>query len=64
MTTELLLALGIPLAYLLISTAILLKGDLGLPRFVQRLSSRDALLWNTMVGITIAVGAMRWALSR
>lgn len=64
MTTELLLALGIPLAYLLISTAILLKGDLELPRFVQRLNSRDALLWNTMVGITIAVGAVRWAVSR
>ena len=64
MTTELLLALGIPLAYLLISTAILLKGDLELPRFVQCLNSRDALLWNTMVGITIAVGAVRWALSR
>lgn len=64
MTTELLLALGIPLAYLLISTAILLKGDLELPRFMQRLNSRDALLWNTMVGITIAAGAVRWALSR
>ena len=64
MTTDLLLALGIPLAYLLISTAILLKGDLELPRFVQRLNSRDALLWNTMVGITIAAGAVRWALSR
>jgi len=64
MTTELLLALGIPLAYMLVSTAILLKGDLELPRFVQRLNSRDALLWNTMVGITIAVGALRWALSR
>ena len=64
MTTELLLALGIPLANLLISTAILLKGDLELPRCVQRLNSRDALLWNTMVGITIATGAVRWALSR
>ena len=64
MTTDLLLALGIPLAYLLISTAILLKGDLELPRFVQRLNSRDALLWNTMVGITIAVGAVRWDVSR
>ena len=40
MTTELLLALGIPLAYLLISTAILLKGDLELARFVQRLVDR------------------------
>ena len=64
MNTELLLALSVPLAYLLISTAILLKGDFELPRFVQRLNSRDALLWNTMVAITIAVGAVRWALSR
>lgn len=64
MSTELLLALGIPLAYLLISTAILLRGDHELPRFVQRLNSRDALLWNTMLAVTIAVGAVRWALSR
>jgi TM2 domain-containing membrane protein YozV len=64
MSTKLLLALGIPVAYLLIGTAILLKGDFELPRFVQRLNSRDALLWNTMVAITIAVGALRWALSR
>lgn len=64
MKTELLIALGIPLAYLLVRTAILLQGDFELPRFVQRLNSRDALLWNTMVGITIAVGAVRWALSR
>jgi TM2 domain-containing membrane protein YozV len=64
MSTELLIALGIPLAYLLISTVILLKGDFELPRFVQRLNSRDAPLWNTMVVITIAIGTLRWALSR
>jgi hypothetical protein len=64
MSTELLIALGIPIAYLLISTAILMEGDPELPRFVQRLNSRDALLWNTMVAITIAVGTLRWALSR
>ena len=64
MSTELLIALGISLAYLPISTVILLKGDFELPRFVQRLNSRDALLWNTMVGIMIAIGAVRWALSR
>lgn len=43
---------------------MLLKVEFGLPRFVQRLNNRDALLWNTMVGITIAVGALQWALSR
>jgi TM2 domain-containing membrane protein YozV len=64
MSTELLIALGIPLTYLLISTVILLKGDFELPRLVQRLNSRDAPLWNTMVVITIAIGTLRWALSR
>lgn len=64
MSTELLIALGIPLAYLMVSTAILLRGNLELPRCVQRLNSRDALLWNTMVAVTIAIGALRWALSR
>jgi len=64
MTAELLLALGIPLASLLVSTAILLKEDFEFPRFVKRLNSLDALFWNTMVCITIAVGALRWALSR
>jgi hypothetical protein len=64
MTTEFLLALSVPVAYLLISTAILLKGDFKLPRFVQRLNSRDVLVWNTMVGITISIGALGWAPSR
>jgi hypothetical protein len=63
-STEILIALGIPAAYLVVSTALLLKGDVKVPRLLQRLNSRDALLWNTMVGITIAVGALRWALSR
>lgn len=64
MSSKLLIALGIPLAYLLISTTILLQGNHALPRFLRRLNSRDALLWNTMVAITIGVGALRWALSR
>ncbi len=64
MSTELLIALGIPTAYMVVSTAVLLRSDVKLPRVLQRLNSRDALLWNTMVGITIAVGALRWALSR
>jgi hypothetical protein len=33
---------------------------------LQRLTARDALLWNTMVAITItiAVAALRWAMHR
>ena len=64
MTTELLLALGIPAAYLLISTALLLSRHKSLPPFLLRLSTRRGIVWNTMVGLTITLGAVRWALSR
>ncbi len=64
MKTELLLALGLPIAYLVISTALLLSRHKTLPPFLQRLSNRRAIAWNTMVGLSIGVGALRWALSR
>ena len=61
---ELLLALGLPIAYLVLSTAVLARRHQQLPRFVQRLTARDALLWNSVVGITIAVAAIQWSLRR
>lgn len=64
MRTELLLALGIPTAYLLISTALLLRDGVTWPKALGRLRTRDALLWNLMVGLGIGVGALRWALRR
>mgnify|MGYP006952971367 CR=1 FL=1 len=64
MTTELLLAVGIPIAYLLISTALLLSRHKTLPLFLLRISARKAIAWNTMVVLSIAVGALRWATSR
>ena len=64
MTTELLLAVGIPAAYLLISTALLLSRHKTLPPFLLRISARRAIAWNTMVGLSIAVRALRWALRR
>lgn len=64
MGTELLLALGLPIAYLLISSAWLLRRGGAMPQLLQRLSRRDALLWNTLVGLTIGLGALRWALAR
>ena len=64
MTKELLIALGLPIAYLVLSTSVLARRHQSLPRFVQRLTARDALLWNTVVGITIAAAAIRWALQR
>ena len=63
-TTKILLALGLPLAYLVVSTALLLSRHKVLPPFLLRLSSRRAIAWNTMVGLSIALGALRWALSR
>ncbi|NDD68415.1 MAG: hypothetical protein EBZ29_03215 [Synechococcaceae bacterium WB9_4xC_028] len=62
MTKELLIALGLPIAYLVLSTAVLAGRHQQLPRFVQRLTARDALLWNSVVGLTIAVAAIQWAL--
>ena len=64
MTKELLLALGLPIAYLVLSTAVLAGRIQQLPRVVHRLTARDALLWNSVVGITIAVAAIQWALRR
>ena len=64
MTIELLIALGLPIAYLMLTTVILSTRHQQRPRFLQRLTARDALLWNTMVGITIGAAALRWALNR
>ena len=64
MTTELLIALGIPTACLLISTPTVLRWDVEPPGVLLHLNSRDALLWDTMGAITIAIGALRWALTR
>lgn len=64
MTLELLIALGLPIAYLVITTVVLSTRHEQLPRVLQRLTVRDALLWNTMVGISIGAAALRWALNR
>ncbi|MFM7652761.1 MAG: hypothetical protein ACKO5M_07585 [Vulcanococcus sp.] len=45
MGTELLLALGLPIAYLLITTAWLLRDGQPPPVLLRRLSRRDALRW-------------------
>ena len=64
MTIELLIALGLPIVDLVLTTVVLSRRHQQLPRFLQRLTARDALLWNTMVGITIGAAALRWALNR
>jgi hypothetical protein len=64
MSNALLIAIGLPIAYLVVSTAVLASRRSHRPRVLQRLISHNALLWNTLVGLTIAVAAIRWALSR
>ena len=64
MTAEILLALGIPTAYLLISTALLQSRHRPLPPFLLCLRTRRGIVWNAMVGLSIGLGALRWALSR
>ncbi len=64
MTTKLVLAVGIPTAYVVITTALLLSGAVTLPEALQRLSTRRAIAWNAMVGLSIGLALLRWALSR
>jgi hypothetical protein len=64
MSRERLIALGISIDYVVVTTAVLSRGDQPLPRVLRRLTSRDALPWNTMVGIAIGAAALRWALTR
>ena len=53
MTKELLIALGLPIAYLVLTTALLAGRHL-------RLTARDGLLWNTLMGIMIGMAALRY----
>jgi hypothetical protein len=63
-TSKLFLAVGLPTAYLVITTTMLLSGAVTLPPFLQHLSIRRAIAWNAMVGLSIGLGTLRWALNR
>ena len=54
MLSQLLLAIGLPLALLIAATFITAKSQNGMPLFLQKLSSNESFLWNTMVGFSIA----------
>jgi hypothetical protein len=60
----LVIALGIPLLLLLGATLLLEQQRGRLPGWLARLSRRDALLWNTGVGLLIALGLLRFLLGR
>jgi hypothetical protein len=60
----LLIALGVPLV-LVVGTTLLLEQQRGrLPGWLARLSGRDALLWNTGVGLLIGLSLLRFLLGR
>ncbi|KEF43110.1 MAG: hypothetical protein ER33_02595 [Cyanobium sp. CACIAM 14] len=60
----LLIALGIPLLLVVVSTLLLERQRERLPGVLARHSRRDALLWNTGVGLLIGLGLLRFLLGR
>jgi hypothetical protein len=64
MAADLLLALGLPLALLVLATAFLLRSERPLPAWLEGLRRHQALLWNTGVGLIIGLSALRWLLGR
>ena len=59
MGLELLLALGIPIL-LLVCWSLFFAARGQFPQVLKRLTSRDAILWNTVFGLSIALGAIRY----
>ncbi|MCP9800111.1 hypothetical protein [Synechococcus sp. RedBA-s] len=64
MLAELVLAIGIPVALLLLAVLALEHWGDRLPRWLQRLSQRPSLLWNAGVGLIIGLSMLRWLLQR
>ena len=59
MGLELLVALGVPIL-LLIGGTLYFAARGPFPQVLKRLTSRDAIVWNTLFGLTIALGAVRY----
>jgi hypothetical protein len=59
MEIELLLVVGIPILLLVCGTLYLAARG-GLPQRLKCLSSRDGILWNTVIGLMIATGVIRY----
>ena len=59
MGMELFLALGIPIL-MLVGGTLYFSARGQFPQLLKRLTSRDAILWNTVFGLTIALGAVRY----
>ena len=59
MGPELLLALGLPIL-LLVGGTLYFAARGQFPQVLERLTSRNAIVWNTLFGLTIALGAVRY----
>ena len=59
MGLELLLALGLPIL-LLVGGTLYFAARGQFPQVLKRLTSRNAIVWNTLFGLTIALGAVRY----
>lgn len=64
MVADLLLALGLPLALLLLGLWLLLQRAEPGPAWLERMRRHKALIWNTGIGLIIALSALRWLLGR
>jgi hypothetical protein len=58
------LALGIPLALLVLGVLALERWGGQLPPWLQRIHQRRSLIWNTGTGLIIILSLLRWLLQR
>lgn len=64
MSTELLLALVIPLVLLIVGTWFLERNRGQLPAWLERLSQHHTWVWNAGVGLIIGLSLLRFLLGR
>ena len=64
MLRELVLAIGIPLALLLLAVLAMEHWGDRLPAWVQLLAKRPSWLWNIGIGLIIGLSLLRWLLRR
>ena len=64
MLRELLLAIGIPLAMLLLAVLALERWGGQLPTWLQSLTKRRSRIWNIGIGLIIVLSLLRWLLQR
>jgi hypothetical protein len=64
MLRELVLAIGIPLALLVLGVLALERWGGQLPPWLQRINQRRTLIWNTGTGLIIILSLLRWLLQR